>query len=277
MISLQLFPTWKGNFKGSKPSVAGLSNTQISSVFREGLLSWKEIEDILKLLRKPDVRFFVCVVDNSSHLPPQSHFVKVPTLPYEHVMSILRKFPSDADSKVFRSPAVKDALFSKSSATASDIESDRKIDFVQVSLEELRDRLSAGGQHFTPQFLAAFEQAVRQTCGEWLQKPSDLYHINGLLVFTRDQRERINAVLSAVDQVSPSESLSAASIEQPNPFASASPSATVSNLYTILAKAHSLSPHTVQAIANDLLALVGTQNTNITSSQIPIIAPDHAL
>ena len=91
-------------------------------------------------------------------------------MPYEHVMSILRKFPSDADSKVFRSPAVKDALFSKSPSFISDIGSHWKIDFVQVSLEELRARVSVGGQHFTPQFLAAFEQAVKQTRGRCRSK-----------------------------------------------------------------------------------------------------------
>jgi len=43
-----------------------------------------------------------------------------------------------------------------------------KIDFVQVSLEELRARVSAGGRYFTPEFLAVFEQAVKQTRGQWL-------------------------------------------------------------------------------------------------------------
>lgn len=80
-------------------------------------------------------------------------------------MSILRKFPSDADSKVFRSPAVKDALFSTAPSSASDVGSNQRIDFVQVSFEELRARVSAGEQHFTPQILAAFEQAVKQTRG----------------------------------------------------------------------------------------------------------------
>jgi len=192
-------------------------------------------------------------------------------------MSILRKFPSDADSKVFRSPAVKDALFSKPHSSAPDIGSNQKIDFVQVSLEELRVRVSASGPHFTPQFLAAFEQAVKQTRGKWPQRTRVARHTNDLLVFTRDQHERINAVLSAAEPASLSETSRAASIEQPNPFASASSSATASNLYTILAKAHSLSPHTVQAIAKDVLALVGTQNMNTIPTQTPIIALDHAL
>lgn len=192
-------------------------------------------------------------------------------------MSILRKFPSDADSKVFRSPAVKDALFSTAPSSASDVVSNQKIDFVQVSFEELRARVSAGEQHFTPQILAAFEQAVKQTRGMWLQKLWVSRHTDDLVVFTRDQRERINAVLSATEQASISEISSAASIAQPNPFASPSSSVTASSLYTILAKTHSLSPHTVQAIAKDVLALVGTQNININSTQAPIIAPDHVL
>jgi len=154
---------------------------------------------------------------------------------------------------------------------------DQKIDFVQVSVEQLRARVSAGGQHLTPEFLAAFEQAVKQTRGTWLQKTRVSRHTDNLLVFTRDQRERINAVLSAAEQAPPSESSTTASIEHPTPFASPSSSATASSLYTILAKTHSLSPHTVQAIAKDLLVLVGTQNMNITSTQTPIIAPDHVL
>lgn len=162
-------------------------------------------------------------------------------------------------------------------SSASDVVSNQKIDFVQVSLEELRARVVAGGQHFTPQFLAAFEQAVKQTRGMWLQKPRVSRHTDDLLVLTRDQRERINAVLSAAEQASISETLSATSIEPPNPFTSPSSSVTASSLYTILAKTHSLSPHTVQAIAKDVLALVGTQNMNITSTQAPIIAPDHVL
>lgn len=117
---------------------------------------------------------------------------------------------------------------------------------------------------------------MKQTRGTQLQKKRS-HHADGLLVFTKDQRERINAVLSAVEQASPSEPSSAASIEQPDSFSSASSSATTSSLYTMLAQTHSLSPHTVQAIARDLLALVGTQNMNITSTQTPIIAPDHAL
>lgn len=192
-------------------------------------------------------------------------------------MSILHKFPSDADSKVFRSPAVKDGLFSKPHSSTPDIGLNQKIDFVQISLEELRARVTAGGKHFTPQLLASFEQAVKQTRGMWLQRTRAVHPTNDILVFTRDQRERIDAVLSAAGQTSPSETSRATSIEQPNPFSNTSSSATASNLYTILAKAHSLSPHTVQAIAKDLLALVGTQDMNTIPPQTPILALDQAL
>ncbi|CCA72037.1 hypothetical protein PIIN_05972 [Serendipita indica DSM 11827] len=89
----EMFPSWKGHFLGSRPCVAGLDNGRISSAFHDGLISTKEIDDVVKLLRKPD-----------------SHFVKVPTLPYYHLISILRKFPSDKDSKILHTPAIKKAL-----------------------------------------------------------------------------------------------------------------------------------------------------------------------
>ncbi len=51
----QIFPSWSGQFMGSKPSVVGMSNNQISVALRAGLLSPQEIEDILNLVRNPDV------------------------------------------------------------------------------------------------------------------------------------------------------------------------------------------------------------------------------
>jgi len=105
----EIFPGWGGHFLGSKPCVVGMTNSDISLAIRSGLLSPKEVEDVLSLVRKPD-----------------SHFVKVPSLPYHHLASILRKFPADNDSKVLHTSVIKKTL----------------IELVQVAVEELRVRAS---------------------------------------------------------------------------------------------------------------------------------------
>jgi hypothetical protein len=89
-----------------------MSNTQISLAIREGLLTPKEVEDVLALLRKPDV-------SRPSPTPldltrAQSHFVKVPSLPYHHLAGILRKFPADKDSKVLHTSMIKKTLIGTS-------------------------------------------------------------------------------------------------------------------------------------------------------------------
>jgi hypothetical protein len=53
-----MFPSWKGHFLGNKPCVAGMDNAQISGALRDGLMSARDVEDILKLLRKPDVSIY---------------------------------------------------------------------------------------------------------------------------------------------------------------------------------------------------------------------------
>lgn len=41
----------------------------------------------------------------------QSHFLKVPTLPYHALISIVQKFPVTLDSRVFWTNALRDRLF----------------------------------------------------------------------------------------------------------------------------------------------------------------------
>lgn len=48
---------------------------------------------------------------NSTFL--QSHFLKVPSLPFYSLISMLSKFPADADSRLFWSSASRDLLFGK--------------------------------------------------------------------------------------------------------------------------------------------------------------------
>ncbi|KAI0938770.1 hypothetical protein AcV5_000379 [Taiwanofungus camphoratus] len=89
-----LFPSWQGNFDGSRPSLAGLSNEHVISTLQRGLLSEAELSSLMHLIRSPD-----------------SHFLKVPSLPFHSLISILSKFPADDDSRVFWSGTLRDALY----------------------------------------------------------------------------------------------------------------------------------------------------------------------
>ncbi|KAI0795443.1 hypothetical protein C8Q75DRAFT_803329 [Abortiporus biennis] len=89
-----LFPSWKGNFDGPRPSLAGLNNEHVISALQQGLISESELKALLHLIRSPD-----------------SHFLKVPSLPFHSLMSVLSKFPSDEDSRVFWSSSLRDSLY----------------------------------------------------------------------------------------------------------------------------------------------------------------------
>ncbi|KAG6907747.1 hypothetical protein DXG01_007547 [Tephrocybe rancida] len=89
-----LFPTWRGSFDGSRPSLAGLSNDQVIGALEGGLISENEVVGLLHLIKEPD-----------------SHFLKAPSLPFHSLISILSKFPSDVDSRVFWSTSVRDTLY----------------------------------------------------------------------------------------------------------------------------------------------------------------------
>ncbi|KAI0711189.1 hypothetical protein C8T65DRAFT_647830 [Cerioporus squamosus] len=89
-----LFPAWQGNFDGSRPSLAGLSNEHVISTLQRGLISETELNSLLHLIKSPD-----------------SHFLKVPSLPFYSLISILSKFPADDDSRVFWSGNLRDSLY----------------------------------------------------------------------------------------------------------------------------------------------------------------------
>ncbi|KAI0076516.1 hypothetical protein K474DRAFT_1708111 [Panus rudis PR-1116 ss-1] len=89
-----LFPSWQGNFDGARPSLAGLSNEHVIATLQQGLISDGELKSLLHLIRSPD-----------------SHFLKVPSLPFHSLMSILSKFPCDDDSRVFWSGTSRDSLY----------------------------------------------------------------------------------------------------------------------------------------------------------------------
>lgn len=98
-----LFPSWKGTFDGQRPSLAGNSfpnsnpnptNPNIISTLETGLLTQTELSSLLHFIRAPD-----------------SHFLKVPSLPFYSLVSLLKKFPVDCDSRVFWGREVRDGLF----------------------------------------------------------------------------------------------------------------------------------------------------------------------
>ncbi|KAG8962146.1 hypothetical protein FRC03_004561 [Tulasnella sp. 419] len=90
----ELFPTWRGHFIGSQPSVNGLEGGPLTEVLDAGLISFDELDSLLALLRNPN-----------------AHFLKVPSLPYHSLISILQKFPVHGDSRVFWTNVLRDQLF----------------------------------------------------------------------------------------------------------------------------------------------------------------------
>ncbi|KAH8993638.1 hypothetical protein EDB86DRAFT_3064839 [Lactarius hatsudake] len=89
-----LFPSWQGPFDGCRPSLACLSNEQVVSALEHGLVSEAELKALLHLIRSPD-----------------SHFLKVPSLPFYSLIGMLSKFPADVDSRLFWSGVSRDLMF----------------------------------------------------------------------------------------------------------------------------------------------------------------------
>ncbi|TFY76946.1 hypothetical protein EWM64_g7067 [Hericium alpestre] len=86
-----LFPAWRGGFEGpgGQPTVRRAGREGVGALIEEG-----EVRVLGHLIRSPD-----------------SHFLKVPTLPYHSLISILAKFPAETDPRVFWSATTRDALF----------------------------------------------------------------------------------------------------------------------------------------------------------------------
>ncbi|KAK0232450.1 hypothetical protein EDD85DRAFT_911339 [Armillaria nabsnona] len=89
-----LFPSWRGAFDGSHPSLAGLNNDRVISALEYGLMTDAEVSALLYLIRSPD-----------------AHFLKVSSLPFHSLISVLSKFPADVDSRVFWSVGLRDMLY----------------------------------------------------------------------------------------------------------------------------------------------------------------------
>ncbi|KAH9896942.1 hypothetical protein C8Q73DRAFT_728358 [Cubamyces lactineus] len=131
-----LFPSWQGTFDGSRPSLAGLSNENVISTLQRGLLSETELNALLHLIKSPD-----------------SHFLKVPSLPFYSLISILSKFPADDDSRVFWSGNLRDSLYGITHTAVqilmTRIEENPLSDWANLATQIVRAALDC--QAFTPE------------------------------------------------------------------------------------------------------------------------------
>ncbi|KAJ7770549.1 hypothetical protein B0H16DRAFT_1515839 [Mycena metata] len=89
-----LFPSWAGAFDGPAPSLAGVAGPSLPGALEGGLMRESELTDLLWLMRTQDARF-----------------VKVPGLPFYALVSLLAKFPTDRDSRVFWGAGLRDLLY----------------------------------------------------------------------------------------------------------------------------------------------------------------------
>ncbi|KAL5514336.1 hypothetical protein ACEPAG_2424 [Sanghuangporus baumii] len=89
-----LFPSWLGGFDGNHPTLDGLDRAARVRTLENGLITLSEIDGLAALMKNP-----------------KSHFLKVPTLPFYSLASILSKFPVEGDSRVFWSSGLRDILY----------------------------------------------------------------------------------------------------------------------------------------------------------------------
>ncbi|KAJ7695507.1 hypothetical protein B0H17DRAFT_1272317 [Mycena rosella] len=89
-----IFPSWAGAFDGPAPSLAGVAHPSLPGALEGGLMREAELTDLLWLMRAQDARF-----------------VKAPALPFYALASILAKFPTDRDSRVFWGAGLRDLLY----------------------------------------------------------------------------------------------------------------------------------------------------------------------
>jgi hypothetical protein len=82
----QLFPTWKGGFEGSRPSLTGLRNDQVRGVLETGIMTDGELKALLHLVQSPDVRCFcsACYVAHRGFLIVAFLESSLSSLPFPH-------------------------------------------------------------------------------------------------------------------------------------------------------------------------------------------------
>ncbi|KAJ7599274.1 hypothetical protein C8J56DRAFT_186239 [Mycena floridula] len=172
-----LFPSWRGSFDGARPSLAGLGNGHVVGALESGLMTDSEVVALLYLLRSPD-----------------AHFLKVPSLPFHGLISILSKFPADADSRVFWSASLRDSLYDVAYAAVKvllgRIEVQKSNSNEEHEIDENRDlvdsvvRAALQCQAFTPQQIATFTQFLESqsespSSSEYNQQPQESSNSSG--------------------------------------------------------------------------------------------------
>ncbi|KAE9386101.1 hypothetical protein BT96DRAFT_555150 [Gymnopus androsaceus JB14] len=116
-----LFPSWLGCFDGSRPSLAGVDNDRVVIALESGLMTESDVTNLLYLIRSPD-----------------AHFLKVPSLPFHSLISVLAEFPADIDSRVFWTSSLLDLLF------------DAVFAAIQVLVARIKQRMSEGDDGTCP-------------------------------------------------------------------------------------------------------------------------------
>ncbi|KIL60917.1 hypothetical protein M378DRAFT_13835 [Amanita muscaria Koide BX008] len=130
-LMTDLFPTWRGAFDGPRPSLAGLDSDHVIEALEGGLMTENELKGLLYLIREPD-----------------SHFLKVPSLPFHSLMSILSKFPADVDSRVFWSANLRDLLYDVTYAAA------------QILLSRIREQSNTNSRAYSMELVAELIQTA---------------------------------------------------------------------------------------------------------------------
>ncbi|KAJ7716582.1 hypothetical protein DFH07DRAFT_1068350 [Mycena maculata] len=135
-----LFPSWAGAFDGPAPSLAGVAGPSLPGALEGGLMRESELTDLLWLMRAPDARF-----------------VKVPALPFYALVSILAKFPTDRDSRVFWGAGLRDLLYDVTFAAIQVLRA-RAPEEVDPSLVKEVVRTAMGCHAFTEQQLRGLSE-----------------------------------------------------------------------------------------------------------------------
>ncbi|KAF8326674.1 uncharacterized protein EI90DRAFT_3070128 [Cantharellus anzutake] len=89
-----LFPSWMGDFSGNQPTVANVDSKCLPAAIFNGILTAKDLQTFHRLVFHPNPR---CVKD--------------PSLPFFVLVSVINKFPTDDNSRIFWNFSTRDVLF----------------------------------------------------------------------------------------------------------------------------------------------------------------------
>ncbi|TFK20383.1 hypothetical protein FA15DRAFT_659135 [Coprinopsis marcescibilis] len=226
-----LFPSWRGRFDGTRPSLAGLEGDGIIRAFEGGLLTDNDLGALRRLIQSPD-----------------SHFLKVPVLPFYCLISMLSKFPSDVDSRVFWSTLIRDRLF----------------DLVLASLQILisRTQMAKKNDEYTLDLvvdLARTAMGCKVFTAQQMQRVAELLNMHSISLSTF-QNDSLRSDNSG-ETSTPSDSGSLASVlrtPEDRELVQSTKKATTNNPerpFDDLAKEFGVDAHIVHALAQRLAAL----------------------